>query len=335
MGILRRRDGRTLMEVVLGLGIMGILTVSLLSFLSFFYRTEMALSAAPANRRLLTAAASFIETQVKEEAFAGAELTAATDSAFRIEVPPGEGGGGGDPHETLIGRMELRFENGRLTLQKTGNFETLPDPIDLLLDLLGRFPIVITRFDMVYKDSQGEELDPPVNLGAVRFIEVVVEGNIGFIHWSIQLVCDVNGSLEVVGRIHGWPGELFRFVFHFDGSLVAAELNWFRIEGQSSDGGDRRPRYVEVRYENGTVTLVRKDGDVEIVAHPVPQDVVVTDFSVTYKDAQGRVLEPPLDLSRVRTVSFEIHGYHRQDPARTWVSRGTLPILQTGGSEAH
>lgn len=306
MRVLRRRDGRTLMEVVLGLGIMGILTVSLLSFLSFFYRTEMALSAAPVNRRLLTAAASFIETQVKEEAFAGAELTAATDRSFRVEVPPGEAGRGRQgPHETPMGYIELRFENGRLTLfRKSGDFETLVNLIPS--------GVAITRFDITYKDSGGKKLGHPVNFRAVRSIEVTVEGYIDFViryPWSIQLV------------------------FHVDGSVVGAEFNWFRIENQGSGGGARRPRYVEVRYENDGITLVRKDGDVEMVVRPVPQDMVVSDFSVTYKDAQGRVLKPPLDLSEVRTVSFEIQGYHRQDPSRKWVSRGTFPILETGGSE--
>lgn len=192
MEIVRRRDGRTLIEVVFALGITGILSASLLSYLVFFYRGQMALSAASVNRRLLTAAASFIETQVKQEAFAGAKLAAATDRSFRIEVPPGKGGGG---------------------------------------------------------------------------------------------------------------------------------------------GGASRPRYIEVRYENDEVVLVRKDGGVEMIVRPVPQDMVVCDFSVIYKAAEGRTLEPPVDLSEVRTVSFEIKGYHRQDPSKRWVSKGTFPILESDGSE--
>lgn len=192
VGILGRRDGRTLMEVVLGLGIMGILTASLLLFLSLFYQAEMALSAASVNRRLLTVAASFIETQVKQEAFAGARLAAAANDFFRIEVPPGKRGGG---------------------------------------------------------------------------------------------------------------------------------------------GGASRPRYIEVRYENNEVILVRKDGGVHTVVRPVPQDMVVSDFSVVYKDAEGRMLEQPVDLSEVRTVSFEIKGYHRQDPSKRWVSKGTFPILENDGGE--
>lgn len=300
---LGRHDGRTLMEVVLGLGIMGILTASLLSFLSFFYRTEMALSAAPANRRLLTAAVSFIETQLKEESFAGGKLTAATDRSFRIEVPPGEPGRGGQgPHETPTGSIELRFENGRLTLfRKSGDFETV---INLLPS-----GVVVTRFEMLYRDTEGRVLDHPINFRAVRSIEVTVEGYIDFViryPWSIELV------------------------FHVDGSLVEAEFNWFRIENQSSGGGARRPRCVEIRYENDGVTLVRKDGGIEMVVRPVPQDMVVSDFSVTYKDAEGHMLEPPLDLSEVRTVSFEIRAYHRQDPSRSWVSEGTFPILADG-----
>lgn len=151
--ILNARHGRTMIETALALGLTGILSASLLSYLACFFRSEMSLSSRWVNHSLLRAATSFIEDRAREKTLAGGELVWATPAGFRIELPRNK--------PRVQGYVEVRYESAGITVKTrdSGPERTIrPVPAD----------IVVSTFAVEYKDEVGRVLQFPFDVSQVR-----------------------------------------------------------------------------------------------------------------------------------------------------------------------
>lgn len=107
------------------------------------------------------------------------------------------------------------------------------------------------------------------------------------------------------------------------GSLVMAGPESLRVESKGQSGGKK---YLELRFENGGITVKEKHSGPERTTRPVPGEIVVSLFSVTYLDSEGRSMEFPVEPSRVRCIRFRVRAYHRDDPARTFDSGAAVRV---------